>query len=95
MAQAEIVQLQKLFWSVMGEALNEIGVPVVLAPAASMTDGVLRPELATDAPDDVHHANAEYGSLVWREIAGRIASGNFLGRPPFRADDMAPDTPSN
>jgi hypothetical protein len=93
MTQAEIVQLQSSFWSVMSAALNDIGVPVVLAPAESMTDGVLRPELALDDPADVHHANAEYGSLVWREIAGRVASGNFLGRTPLREDDTAQGTP--
>lgn len=77
MRDDEILLLQASVWSVMGDALKKIGIPVVLAPPEAISGGMLRPEFESDRPDNSHHANSKYGSLVWQQIAASAASGDL------------------
>ena len=88
LTEAEAVQLQMLFWTVIGASLDALSVPYVLAPPETSINGVMRPEFGSIRGNDDYHGNAEYGSRIWRHIAARIEAGTFP-IVPIRDPDIA------
>lgn len=56
--------------TIMRDALHKHGVDIVDIPAPCLDDeGFMRPEYRHELPQDEHHANAEFGSLMIQSVA--------------------------
>lgn len=70
------VRFQRIYRAITTRKLASRNIPVLMPPAATSREGVLLPQYELEDPDDDHHANGLYGTLVWEMI------GDYLARLP-------------
>lgn len=76
---AAILAMAARFRETMTESLAPLEIPFLLPPPGVSEGGLLKPALASFRPDDEHHGNSRYGTLVWRHLAHSL--DQLLGDP--------------
>jgi hypothetical protein len=71
----EIRAMAQRFREIIGEALEEARIPVLLPPPEVSEAGALKPSLASTRAGDEHHGNGRYGALMWRHL---VANADVL-----------------
>lgn len=64
----ELIAIKDGYNRAMMEMLDKAGIRYVTAVDGTTNGGVLLPEYDAKGADDVHHANPNYGLLMWRKL---------------------------
>lgn len=73
--ESTVIAVDAAFRTSVARHLESKGVQYVMPPSEAYdADGFLPDELAMKAPRDVHHGNADYGSLMLRKVLEFVSS---------------------